>query len=189
MGFDILSFALGQKAGKASGGGGIDTTQIDSILDEINGEIVGELVLAQGFCGDSAKYLLKDSGLLTISGSGEITSKPWENVENYKTIIKKVVIEEGITSIMVATFNGLDKLKEVTIPASVTHIYELAFGGCDLLTRVVFENTNNWKCFTSTNLITPIKTFTSAELKDPATAATYLADWDNGYSRYRWIKS
>lgn len=187
MGFDVLSFLIGQQTGKESGGG-IDTTQIDNMLDEINGEIVGELVLAQGFCGDSARYLLKDSGLLTISGSGEITSNPWENVENHETIIKKVVIEEGITSIMVGTFNGLDKLKEVTIPASVTHIYELAFGSCDLLTRVVFENTNNWKCFDSVSPI-PIKTFTSAELKDPATAATYLADWNNGYSRYRWIRS
>ena len=185
---DILSYILGLQAGKASGGE-IDTTQIDSMLDEINGEIVGELVLAQGFCGDSARYLLKDSGLLTISGSGGITSDPWKNVENYRTIIKKVVIEEGITSIMVGAFNGLDKIKEVTIPASVTHIYELAFGSCDLLTRVVFENTNNWKCFDSVNQITPIKTFTSAELKDPATAATYLTDWDNGYSRYRWIRS
>ncbi len=187
MAFDVLSFALGQKAGKS--GGGIDTTQIDSLLDEINGEIVGELVLAQGFCGDSARYLLKDSGLLTISGSGEITSKPWENVENYKTIIQKVVIEEGITAIAVGTFNNYDKLKEVTIPASVTYIWALAFSGCDLLTRVVFENTNNWKCFDITNNITPIKTFSSAELKDPATAATYLADWDNGYSRYNWKRS
>ena len=186
MAFDPLSFIIGQQTAK---GGGIDTTQIDNLLDEINGEIVGELVLSQGFCGDSAEYILKDSGLLTVFGSGEITSKPWEDVENYKAIIQKVVIEEGITAIALGTFNNYDKLKEATISASVTHIYEFVFNKCDLLTSVVFKNTNNWKCFDSTNLITPIKTFTAAELENPATAATYLKDYYDGYSKYRWIRN
>ena len=106
MAFDDLSFVIGQQTGQ---GGGIDTTQIDNLLDENNGEIVGELVLSQGFCGDSAEYILKDSGLLTVFGSGEITSKPWEDVENYKAIIQKVVIEEGITAIALGTFNDYDK--------------------------------------------------------------------------------
>lgn len=50
MGFDVLSFIIGQQTGKESGGG-IDTTQIDNMLDEINGEVVGETLYNVTFIG------------------------------------------------------------------------------------------------------------------------------------------
>ena len=68
--------------------------------------------IASGTCGEQAKWEIDSAGTLTISGSGEMddyniinsdrtltsgTRAPWRN--SYNGIIKKIVVEEGITSI------------------------------------------------------------------------------------------
>ena len=50
-----------------------------------------------GTCGDNVTWTLDNMGTLTISGIGNMTSAPWKN--DYQTVIKKVIIEEGVTSI------------------------------------------------------------------------------------------
>lgn len=188
---------------------GVDTVEIDSLLDAINGEVVGEIVLASGTCGPSAKYNLKDSGLLYITGSGEITSTPWRNVENHEAIIKKVVISDGITNVPPSAFQSCSNLTSVTlsntlvkigmgafydcafqrirIPASVEEIYEYAFRSCSNLTSVEFMDTAGWKVYTSLREL--IAEPTSAELMIFSKAAQYLTDNDNYYCEYRWLKN
>lgn len=63
-------------------------------------------------------YTLLGKGLLTISGSGALTSNPIVN----KTMVEKVVIEEGITSIPDSFFDGFKCVEEVVLPASVQSI-------------------------------------------------------------------
>ena len=65
-------------------------------------------VIAEGDCGEKAKWVLKSNGVLTISGngdmsdysygilSGETVKTPWDD---NKAQIKKVVVDEGLKSI------------------------------------------------------------------------------------------
>ena len=52
---------------------------------------------------------------------------PWDG---YKGDIKKVVIEDGVTSIGYKAFNQCSNLTSVTIPDSVTWIGRIAFQSC-----------------------------------------------------------
>uniref|UniRef100_UPI0037DD67F5 leucine-rich repeat protein n=1 Tax=Methanomethylophilus alvi TaxID=1291540 RepID=UPI0037DD67F5 len=93
-----------------------------------------------GFCGDNVRYVFDSStGTLTISGSGDISSysygsAPWYP---YRSDVKKVVIEDGVTSIGDWVFDGCASLASVTIPDSVTSIGGRAFSGCSSLASVV----------------------------------------------------
>ncbi len=87
-------------------------------------------------------WVLDDAGTLTISGSGPMDdflvpiSVPWFGEE-----IKKVVIEDGITSIGTNAFNAMgDVLTEVVIPDSVVSIGNSAFRYCAALEKINIPN-------------------------------------------------
>lgn len=80
-----------------------------------------------GSCGPNATWTLDDAGKLTISGSGEMTSKPWSN---YREQVKTVEIKNGIISIYEFAFSKCSNLKSVTIPNSVKNIEGYAFNEC-----------------------------------------------------------
>lgn len=91
-----------------------------------------ESVLSEGVCGDNLNWTLTTDGTLTISGTGDMTSHPWSD---YKEQIKKLVVEEGVTSICDYAFSECEFLKgELIIPESVTKIGERAFFSCSGLT-------------------------------------------------------
>ena len=80
------------------------------------------------------------SKTLTISKVGEtgaMGSNPWSS--NYRTTVQKVVINEGVTTIVSSAFNNCDALTEVTIPSTMTTIGEEAFYSCDNLVTVNFN--------------------------------------------------
>ena len=85
-----------------------------------------------GQCGRTAYWELKD-GVMTISGSGEITYIGWEN---HRDDIKNVIIEDGITGIVSAAFYQCGNLTSVTVPQSVTSIGFRAFYECYKLKAV-----------------------------------------------------
>ena len=95
-------------------------------------------VAEKGRCGNDAKYTLYNSGLLTISGSGDMTSYEFTNGFKYK--IKDIAIEKGITSIGGSNFKNCGELESVTIPDSVTSIDSYAFQDCDKLVSVEIPN-------------------------------------------------
>ena len=89
-------------------------------------------------------------GTLTISGTGDMpdyrfvydtnhgqTTAPWYS-EREK--IKKIVIEDGVTSIGKCAFHNCESLTSVTIPNSVTYINLYAFKECDSLTSITIPN-------------------------------------------------
>ena len=80
-----------------------------------------------GSCGDNVTYSLDTStGVLTISGTGEMTDSPFRQNFNFN-IIKSVIIKNGVTSISDYAFADCSSLASVTIPNSVTNIGDGAF--------------------------------------------------------------
>ena len=85
-------------------------------------------------------WSLSDDGTLTISGADMPNYKvvaPWYS---QRSKIKKVVIEDGVTSIAYRAFLDCSGLTSVTIPNSVTSIGYSAFEGCSGLTSVTISN-------------------------------------------------
>ncbi|MDR1348496.1 MAG: leucine-rich repeat protein, partial [Prevotellaceae bacterium] len=97
--------------------------------------------VANGTAGP-LKWSLSSDGTLTISGEGAMPDyafayvggvSPWYA---YRSSIKTVVIENGVTHIGNNAFYSCGSLASVTIPGSVTTIGEYAFAICSDLTSI-----------------------------------------------------
>ncbi len=89
-----------------------------------------------GECGDNLTYIFNaKTGELKISGTGAITDYriPWYT---YRSDIKSINMENGVTSISAYAFNNCYSLTSVTIPDSVTDIGKFAFLNCNSLDSV-----------------------------------------------------
>ena len=84
-----------------------------------------------GTCGSDATYKFED-GVLTISGTGTISSYAFERSSD----IKSVVIEEGITEIGDEAFYYCENLSSISLPSTLTAIGYDAFYHCTSLTNV-----------------------------------------------------
>ena len=96
----------------------------------------------KGSCGDNVSWVLPLDGTLTISGTGEmadydIDNAPWYS---FRSQVKSVVIEDGVTRIGISAFKNCDALTDVTIPNGVSSIGEYAFSDCSSLTSVTIPN-------------------------------------------------
>ena len=85
--------------------------------------------VASGTCGAALTWTLNEEGLLTISGTGQMNSGTgpahvWLTYQNY---VKRIVLEEGVTSIDDGAFHNFTYLTSVEIPASVVSIGNNAF--------------------------------------------------------------
>lgn len=89
----------------------------------------------QGSCGENVTWCLSQ-GILTISGSGEMSNYSFGNSPWAGCSIQKVVIQRGVTSIGTYAFRGCTSLAEITIPDSVTDIGTYAFHSCTSLTEI-----------------------------------------------------
>ena len=78
------------------------------------------------------EWTLSEEGRLTISGTGDMRDFVSYNTPWYKNRekIKKVVIENGVTSIGQSAFWNCTSLTSITIPNSVTSIGQNAFHDC-----------------------------------------------------------
>lgn len=100
---------------------------------------------ANGTCGDHLTWSLNNSGVLTISGTGDMynyiieddgTTKPLPPWDSYKTNdIKSLVIGNGVTSIGRHAFSDCYSLGSVTISPSVKRIGGDAFAGAGYYTN------------------------------------------------------
>lgn len=84
-----------------------------------------------GTCGENATYSLdKTTGVLTISGTGQLSAAPQlDNV--FKSCIHRVDIKDGITGIGTNVFRGMS-CNTVTLPATLKTIGDSAFYNCKL---------------------------------------------------------
>lgn len=100
-----------------------------------------------GSCGDNLTWTLDSEGTLTISGTGMMNhwrrpdengyynSNPLAPWNEYREVIRNVVIESGVTSIGSAAF-AATSLETVSIADTVTSIGSNAFYSCAFLTEV-----------------------------------------------------
>lgn len=92
-----------------------------------------------GDCGENVTYELDtDTGVLIISGSGEMKdfgwcSAPWYSKKSY---IKEVIIGEGITTVGKYAFMQCDALTKVDFPNSLETIKDSSFYYCSKLTNL-----------------------------------------------------
>ncbi len=101
--------------------------------------------IAGGECGENATWSLDSDGTFTVSGEGPMsdmeTQDAWDKTltqpwEKHEAEIRKVVIEEGITHVGVATFAHFDELKSVEIASTVKSIGTWAFYNCPKIEEV-----------------------------------------------------
>ncbi len=93
-----------------------------------------------GTCGPNVQWVLNDDGILTISGTGpmtdfQISTAPW-----YKYFIrdnvKRLVIEEGVTTVGTHAFEGLWYMTDVQLPSTIMEIHLHGFGQAKGLERI-----------------------------------------------------
>ena len=124
------------------------------VLDKPDEPELPEGIIAMGTCGANLTWTLSKDGVLTISGEGEMfsftlvisplsaipmsesaESAPWSE---YTSLITKIVVEDGVTSIGDNAFAACENLTEIEIPATVTSIGDNAFSGCEALETVTY---------------------------------------------------
>lgn len=103
-----------------------------------------------GPCGDNATWALTEDNngdyTLMISGTGAMTDysakedAPWFWANKQ---IRRIVIEDGVTTIGAHTFQACDRFYTIAIPASVTSIGNAAFQSCTSLETIDLSNANN----------------------------------------------
>lgn len=81
-----------------------------------------EVTIASGSCGPNLYWSIDTSGLLSITGTGEMTSHPW----TYNYSYSKVNIQSGCTSLCYDAFWGSGDSRTIYIPKTVTYIDEYA---------------------------------------------------------------
>ncbi len=94
-----------------------------------------------GSDGDNLIWTIDKNGILTISGKGpmenwDVLQAPWRENEENMLKIKKIVIEDGVTTIGCCAFADCEALTSITIPDSVIHIGSCAFSNCAALTSI-----------------------------------------------------
>ena len=100
-------------------------------------------IVASGRCGDYLTWTLDSEGTLTVSGTGEMGNyskfnRPW--ISRNSTIIKNVIIVNGVTSIGNYAFYHCNSLTSITLPDSVTSIGNSAFEDCTGLTNITIPD-------------------------------------------------
>ena len=83
-------------------------------------------------CGDHLTWTCTEDGVLTVSGTGEMWSYGTRGVPWERSRVKKVVIQEGVTSVGDSAFHSCTGLTAAEIAESVTSIGNNAFFGSGL---------------------------------------------------------
>lgn len=97
------------------------------------------IVMPAAASNEGAGWSLSDDGVLTITGdiSYAIDKYPWQPS---RKSVKRVVVDEGVTSIGGGAFHGYTNLESVSLSSTVTTIGSLAFEGCTSLKTVALSD-------------------------------------------------
>lgn len=108
-----------------------------ALADNVNGTI-----------GDNLKWTFTNDGTLTISGTGEMQHADgnsvyaWggENTQVNRNDIKKVVVQEGVTSLAEYICWDFANLQEVSLPKSLTKLGKECFKHCIALKSITLPD-------------------------------------------------
>ena len=108
---------------------------------------VNESKIGSYWVEDNLTWKLDADGTLNISGTGAM--KDYDYFDNRSPVygnssVKKVVIEDGVTSIGDNAFPNCAGLESIEIPSGVTSIGDFAFSRCSSLTSIT--KTQNLRC-------------------------------------------
>ena len=99
-------------------------------------------------CGPNLTWSFDEAtGTLTISGTGAMyffhsfADIPWLE---YRSSVKSVKINNGVTSIGNYAFHSCSALTSITIPDSITLIGDMAFYNCESLTNITVDKNNQY---------------------------------------------
>lgn len=119
------------------------------------------VITKSGYCGENVTYELTSDGTLTISGTGPMYDYSWEDNDGsgmppyitweYEEIdgemwiagdetIRKVIIEDGVTTIGDYAFNACTALESVKIGNMVTSVGAVSFDCCINLKEVILPD-------------------------------------------------
>ena len=93
----------------------------------------------------NTKWTLSDSGVLTISGTGEMCSRYYmkrnSNDKDWCDYnVTRIVIKEGITSVSDSAFYDCKLLETVSLPSTLTSIGSYSFEDCISLKKIVIPD-------------------------------------------------
>ena len=138
-----------------------NNADLEDVTIHFNYKKEDTIITKSGYCGENVTYKLYSDGTLVISGTGSMYDYCWEDNDGngmppYMTweyeeydgelwiagdkTIKKVIIEEGVTTIGDYAFQGCQALEEVDIADTVTSIGIVAFDYCTSLKEVVLPD-------------------------------------------------
>ena len=92
---------------------------------------------------DNLTWKLYEDGTLTISGTGAMKNYDYDSNQSpvyNNSDVKKIVIEDGVTSIGDYAFRGCSSLTSITLPDSVTSIGDCAFVFCVGLSSITLPD-------------------------------------------------
>jgi len=126
---------------------GCKSTYANATNWKVFSSIVELTVVATGSCGDNVTYTIYSDMTMVISGTGAMKNYVGDNGgsiyrmnDTYYKRVKRVIIEDGVTTIGNAAFFDFSALISVLIPNSVTRIGISAFSICTGLTSVLIPN-------------------------------------------------
>jgi len=133
-----LKFSIVNKTAKATTGN--TSEKVLGYTPHTAVTTVEEEGAVSGLLGELFWVLDKDY-TLTVSGTGEMedfdsfSDAPWNE---YQTMISKVVIEDGITSISAYAFKDCSAITSIWISKTVIKIGDYSFDGCTALEHVYY---------------------------------------------------
>ena len=106
------------------------------ITDTENEPDVGSEVTETEASTDVKGEFNADTGVLTITGTGDVTTATASQWSSNRNNITSVVIGDGVTSLGNNLFQNYANIKNVTLPDTLVSIGSMAFSGCKNLTSV-----------------------------------------------------
>ena len=126
-----------------------NTSLIDATIHYSSSFISG--TCGDGSNGSNVTWAFDNEGTLRIVGEGQMrdcsNTAPWYS---FRSSIKRVIIDEGVTSIGKYAFVNCSSFTSVTIPPSVTSIGDGAFADCGSLMSVTIPSSVTsigWQAF------------------------------------------
>jgi len=134
--FGMIIFGITSAANAA------DTVDGDAAVSEPAASAVSTAGIKSGVTGaegDNLTWTLDSDGVLTISGTGAMADHQWDITwANERGYVKKVIIEEGVTSVGAYAFRYEENLTYVELPSTITSIDKYAFYSCGALQEIDF---------------------------------------------------